>query len=110
MLSFKAQFRTSDTFQSKFSSQKSEAKFSPDSTFNSSFNSSHNFGPDFDGSNSFLTNFNHAQTVTTSIHNELRGRGADEAHPISAISGLVDKFDEVDTEPISTDEIMRMFN
>lgn len=45
------------------------------------------------------------QQVTTSDHRELSHRDKPDQHPMSAITGLEDALDEVDTDTISNTEI-----
>jgi hypothetical protein len=50
----------------------------------------------------FMMEFNDDSNMemgfSEAIHNELSGRGEPDAHPISAITGLGDRLDEIDSD------------
>jgi hypothetical protein len=78
--------------------------------FETTFEDGSGFEMTFGDSNGINANVMDNITLNNiTMHNDLDGRSASNAHPISSISGLDEKLQEVPSESITAEEIMELF-
>ena len=76
-------------------------------TFNIEFQNTKNFNADFDSAEDMATDFENIHIVHSgqvADHNDLKGRDAENSHPIAAITGLEEAIADLKQHSVSDED------